>query len=185
MNKWRLGLLGFLIISMEGAFMPAMAKPGWKLFISKKEHYSVHYPAWWRRIQSDSDFLYIVNFPKSAKIKVLAFPPGGAEIVVQEAKEHYNSIDEWIKKDSRYGAKVIGRHVMKQPKAQADACATFVQVVTKTDIGLPARFIGTSYYCSVQGHLFVIELGNWEWDSRQKQLQMLALKIARSLRISQ
>jgi len=164
---------------------PAETIPEWKVFTSNKEHFSVRYPASWRRIQSDVDFLHIVNFPQSAKIKVLAFPPGGAEIVVQEAKEHYSSIDEWIKKDSRFGAKVIGRHAIKRPNAKADACTTFVEVITKTDIGLPARFIGTSYYCSVHDHLFVIGLGNWQWDSRQKQLQALTLKIARSLRVSQ
>lgn len=178
----RLGLSGLLLICMACVFMSASASPEWKVFTSN--YFSLRYPASWRRIKSDTGFLHIVNFSPSAEVKGLLIPPGGADIVARELQEHYSSIDERIESNNRFGGKIINRQVIKQLNKKAGTCAQLVEVVRTADIALPARVIQTTYYCLMDGHLFIVGVSNWQWDSRQKQLQALALKIARSLRVS-
>ena len=160
----------------------------WQRFNSFS-NFSVSYPGTWFRFGVSSDRLQLLSSKGGAGGIVIN--KGQAEIVVMEADGSPTKTLAQVNK-SDMGDDVIlsSRDVPPEPNKQG--CSILKEVVSKEE-AIPAAdspisvpfIINTDIFCAIHGHVITTLLRNWEGDNRQEDYQKVALRMAKSIRMTQ
>lgn len=166
----------------------AFASPdGWLLFRSSTG-FSVSYPGTWIRNGVSTDRLQVRS--SKAGAEGIGIKQGQAEITVMEAPESLNKtlaqVIAYYTQDTK---------VLSQKDALGESvphgCSSFKEITSREsaippgDAPIPVpTIINTDFFCEADGHRIVTLLRNWEGDKRQEEYQQVALRIARSIRMT-
>ena len=164
------------------------SKDVWQRFNSSS-NFSVSYPGTWFRFGVSSDRLQLLSSKGGAEGIVIN--KGQAEIVVMEADgSPTKTLAQVIKSDMGDDVILSSRDVPPEPNKQG--CSILKEVVSKEE-AIPAAdspisvpfIINTDIFCAIQGHVITTLLRNWEGDNRQEDYQKVALRMAKSIRMTQ
>ncbi len=158
----------------------------WQRF-SSSSCFSVSYPATWFRIGVSADRLQLLNSKDGAEGIVIK--RGQAEITVVEGE---GSPTKTLEEVIHYYTK--GASILASESIPADAddqgCRNLKEIISKeepvpsadTPISVP-HVVNTDFFCELGGHKVVVLLRNWEGDDRQREYQLVALQMAKSIRL--
>lgn len=157
----------------------------WKTFRSETYHYAVRYPGSWypftTELRQTMDYLDILSFPPSETVTGVVIKRGGAEISVGRAPRDVLTLEQWIKRGTKFNTEVHQEEVTGFAK-KAAGCRALTKVTSLSEVGPATYQLVTEYYCTTARGLYGIELTSWKGDPKQKEFQRVALKIALSLR---
>lgn len=161
----------------------------WKQF-SSSNHFSVTYPATWFRIGISADRLNILTSKGGAKGVIIK--RGQAEIIVTELRGPVNAtLSQLIDDDTRDEAAILSRKDIRNEAAGKGGCSDLTEVDSKQeavpgeDVPIAVPYvINTDFYCEVSGHKFSTLLKNWQDDPLQEKYKDVALRVAKSLRVT-
>lgn len=178
----------FLLVTILASCFGIGASPSkWKTFRTTKYGFSVRYPADWHLLEGfdgspdSKDALDIINFPNSQRVKGVVLKDGGASITVAPAPSQVQTIEQWIKEGTKYDTQ-IKQQAVRGFKTVSSGCKELIEVTSLSEVGPGRNFARTDFYCATEHKLLGVSLTNWEGDSKQRDLQELALKMALSLR---
>jgi len=168
------------------AFASATA---WLQFESST-NFSVAYPGDWFRFGVSTDRLGIRSSRGGAEGVIIK--RGQAMISVTEEEgastETLAQVIEYYAKDTT----VLSRRDISD-RSHKQTCGNLEEVISRGPV-IPAEdasvsvpnIVNTEFFCEADGHkILTVILRNWEDDHRQKQYQQVALRMARSIRLTQ
>jgi hypothetical protein len=161
---------------------------GWRRFYSAN-HFSVMYPVSWVRIGVSMDRLQLLSSRDEAEGVIIK--RGQAEITLMEAQASSAKTLSHVIDDYTQGTSVLSRKdVLREPNKLG--CNDLKEIISKeqpvpsadTPISVP-YIINTDFFCEAGGHKILVLLRNWEGDKRQNEDQQIALRMAKSIHLSQ
>jgi hypothetical protein len=160
----------------------------WQRF-SSSSCFSVSYPATWFRIGASADRLQLLSSKDGAEGIVIK--RGQAEITVVEGEGSPTKTLEEVIHYYTKGASILSRESIFT-KRDDQGCRDLKEVMSKEEAVPPAdspisvpHVVNTNFFCELGSHKVVVLLRNWEGDDRQQEYQLVALQMAKSIRLMQ
>lgn len=161
---------------------------GWQRFSSSK-HFSVLYPGGWFRTGVSTDRLQLRSSKGGAEGIVIK--RGQAEITVMEAQASSTQTLSEVIAYYTQDTTLLSRRDFPDGAGKR-GCSNLKEITSKEPAIPPAdspisvpTIINTDFFCEVDGHKIVTLLRNWDGDKRQEEYQQVALRMAKSIRLSQ
>lgn len=169
-----------LLLSVSGLVQCVFAAHNWTTFTSKQSRFRVQYPASWYALEQLNG-LDVISFPPNERVHGVVLTSDGAELTVLKQPRNTDTLDQWIRADLLETRPEIQREV-NSGKASA-GCSKLIEVRWKWEGGPEQYFQETTYYCAAKTGLYRIRLTYWADNASGPELDAVALKVARSLRV--
>lgn len=181
-QKHKVGIAILLSFRVAASASPKV----WQQF-SSSSHFSVAYPGDWFRFGVSTDRLQLRSSRGGTEAVVIK--RGQAEITVVEAEGPSTKTLARVIALYTEGTSILSRRAVSNESSK-QACGKIEQVITREPV-IPSGdalidvpyIINTELFCEIGRRKIVTVLRNWEDDSRQKEYQQVALRMARSIRL--
>ncbi len=163
------------------------ASDGWRLFRSSAG-FSVSYPGTWVRNGVSTDRLQVRSSKGGAE--GIGIKHDQAEITVMEAPESSKQTLAQMIAYYTQDTKVLSQRDIPG-EVGLHVCSNLKELISKesavppdgSPISVPT-IINTDFFCDVNERKVVTLLRNWEGDKRQQEYQQIALRMAKSIRVT-
>lgn len=160
---------------------------GWQRF-SSSARFSVLYPGTWVRNGVSTDRLQLLS--SKGGVEGVGIKQGQAEITVMEAPESSKqTLAQVIAYYTQDTTVLSHKDVPGEPGPHG--CGNLKEVTSKEPSIPPAdspikvpNIINTDLFCEADGRKIVALLRNWEGNTKQKEYQQIALRMAKGIRLS-
>lgn len=162
----------------------AAPQSGSEHFRSERYGYSAAYPPGWHQLSPKRDSLDIINFPDSQRRAGIVIPPSGAELMAGPSPYPAASLEQWIQSDLQ-GQKPEVDRIVATGTRNPEACSVFREVKYLDNINPSAHpyyMNWTVFYCADEGRHFAVSLDYFPENSAAKDLDEVALGVAKSIR---
>lgn len=179
-------IVATLLLALGGAAFASTG--GWQRF-SSSTRFSVLYPRTWVRNGVSTDRLQLLSSKGGAE--GIGIKQGQAEITVMEAPESSKQTLAQVIAYYTQDTTVLS-HKDVSGESGPHGCSNLKEVTSKEPAIPPAdslikvpNIVNTDFFCEADGRKIVTLLRNWEGDTKQEEYQQIALRMAKSTRLTQ
>ncbi|MGH9414381.1 MAG: hypothetical protein ACRD0Y_11675 [Terriglobales bacterium] len=160
---------------------------GWTQFFSAKYKYAAYYPPGWHLLQPTGDSLTAINFPDSQRVTGAVIPEQGAYIDAGPVSASITTVNDAVMQALAHadGAPILEQTLLTSDPG-TNGCPTLHQLEYYENFGSSTKPVlehWTSYFCSVHGRIFAVDLGYWRGNKDAALLEGLARTVANTLQI--